>query len=167
MGSIFLSAWFAFCWSICITLVETSPHGCYAEKDDPYKFTATKTGYYLPILNPDDSELQFEGCESPDSFWFLARHGTRYPTTVAMGHMRKQLPKIRDHILTNHKAGRGSLCEKDLERLAEWSFNLTSKDALILTKSGEKEMLGLGRRWRNRLKHMVNHMNSSSLNDEK
>ena len=72
--------------------------------------------------------------------------------------MRKQLPKIRDQVISNHEAGRGDLCEQDLQNLSGWVFNLTADEELLLTESGMKEMTGLGRRWRNRLKKLVDEM---------
>ena len=94
---------------ICPALAKQFP--CYAENGEnatPYMLTGTKTGY-LAVLNKDDAGVEHEGCEPPHSVWFLARHGTRYPSAVAMGPMRKQLPKIRDQVIANHEAGRGDL----------------------------------------------------------
>jgi len=130
---------------------------CYAENACPYLFTGTKTGY-LAVLNDDTAAVEHEGCETAHSVWFLARHGTRYPSAMAMGPMRKQLPKIRDQVVGNHKVGRGDLCDRDLNNLVEWKFNLTSDDELLLTESGMEEMKGLGKRWRKRLQNLVDKM---------
>ena len=148
-----LSIRFSF---ILVSIFQPCPgHPCYAENSaPPYMFTATKTGY-LAVMNPSSDAVQHDGCDPPHSVWFLARHGTRYPSAVAMGPMSKQLPKIRDQVVANHKAGRGELCDQDLVRLADWSFNLTSDDELLLTESGIEEMKGLGRRWRSRLPYLV------------
>ena len=96
---------------ICLALAKQFP--CYAENAEnvenveneqegenaaPYMLTGTKTGY-LVVMNKDDAGVEHDGCEPPHSVWFLARHGTRYPSAVAMGHMRKHLLKIRDQVM--------------------------------------------------------------------
>ena len=132
-------------------------HTCYAEDREPYMLTATKTGYF-PVMNVDDSEIKHEGCKAPDFIWFLARHGTRYPSDIAMQPMKNLLPKIRNQVVHNHKQGRGTMCSKDLANLKNWRFSLTPADALLLTESGKEEMRGLGRRWKNRLGNLTDLM---------
>ena len=79
------------------------------------------------------------------------RHGTRFPSSQAMGPMRNLLPKIQQQVVGNHLAGRGHLCPEDLARLKAWRFRVSPQEDKRLTKSGEEEMLGLGRRWANRV----------------
>ena len=50
------------------------------------------------------------------------------------------------------------ICLSNLQNLSGWIFNLTTDDELLLTESGMEEMKGLGRRWRNRLKKLVDEM---------
>ena len=76
----------------------------------------------------------------------LARHGTRFPSSRVMRQMERQLPKIREQIVNNHRSGRGGLCEEDVERLDRWDFYLSSEDDSLLTDSGRREMLALGQR---------------------
>ena len=93
--------------------------------------------------------------------WLLARHGTRHPSREAMVPMARLLPKIRDQILANHRAGerqlrqysaascghlsgRGELCAEDVASLGQWRFKLTAEDGSMLTESGARDMLGLG-----------------------
>ena len=144
-----------FSFILVLKIPQSEGHLCYAETTDPpYLLTGTKTGY-LAVMNPSTDVVEHDGCEPPHFVWFLARHGTRYPSAVSMGPMRKQLPRIRDQVVANHRAGRGALCDLDLVRLADWRFNLTSDDELLLTESGMEEMKGLGRRWRRRLQYLV------------
>ena len=75
------------------------------------------------------------------------RHGTRFPSSQAMGPMRNLLPKIQQQVVGNHLAGRGHLCPEDLARIKGWRFRVAPQEDKRLTKSGEEEMLGLGRRW--------------------
>jgi len=84
------------------------PSICYSEEERPYLLTGTKTGYGA-VGNANTSEVTIDGCV-PSHFWLLARHGTRYPSSQAMGPMRNLLPKIQEQVLANHKAGRGHLC---------------------------------------------------------
>ena len=76
--------------------------------------------------------------------------------------MARLLPKIRDQILANHRAGerqlwqysspapcghlsgRGELCAEDVASLGQWRFKLTAEDGSMLTDSGARDMLGLG-----------------------
>ena len=63
----------------------------------------------------------------------------------------RQLPRLQAGILANHRVGRGALCLPDLLHLAAWRFNLTESQDSLLAAAGEREMRGLGRRWRARL----------------
>ncbi|RZF35964.1 hypothetical protein LSTR_LSTR005377 [Laodelphax striatellus] len=109
---------------------------CYATNQDPYLHFATKTAYefvygkkkYQPIPN----------C-SPKQIWVLARHGTRYPTQEEIVKLRN-LSKLRDIIVRNHEERRtGSLCEKDIENLKEWQYNVAESEERNLTIQGWNE----------------------------
>ena len=111
-----------------------------------YVLAGTKTGYSV-VGNTEDSPLSSHGqCGEYEFSWLLARHGTRFPSARAIRQMERQLPKIREQIVNNHRGGRGSLCAEDLDNLDSWDFYLTSQDESLLTESGRREMLGLGQR---------------------
>ena len=129
---------------------ETNPESCYARKERPWLLTGTKTGYGV-VGNTEDSPLTSHylhpsQCGEYEFSWLLARHGTRFPSARVIRQMERQLPKIREQIVTNHRGGRGGLCAEDVDHLDNWDFYLTSRDDSLLTQSGRQEMLGLGQR---------------------
>ena len=129
---------------------ETRPEECYASNERPWLLTGTKTGYSV-VENTEDSPLTSHYLHPPHCgdyqfAWMLARHGTRFPSGRVIRQMERQLPKIREQIINNHRGGRGGLCEEDVERLDRWDFYLSSEDDSLLTDSGKREMLALGQR---------------------
>ena len=129
---------------------ETKPEDCFARKERPWLLTGTKTGYSV-VENTDDSPLTSHYLHHPQCgeyqfSWLLARHGTRFPSAFAIRQMERQLPKIREQIVNNHRGGLGRLCAEDVDHLDSWDFYLTSQDDSLLTETGQKEMLGLGQR---------------------
>ena len=129
---------------------KTKEEECFAEKEVPWLLVGTKTGYSV-VGNTESSpltsdQLHHKDCGEYQFAWLLARHGTRFPSALAIRQMERQLPKIREQIVNNHRGGRGSLCPEDLARLDSWDFYLTSQDDSLLTETGRKEMLGIGQR---------------------
>ena len=124
-----------------------------------YVLAGTKTGYSV-VQNTKDSPvsqhyLHHPGCGEYEFMWLLARHGTRNPSALTIRQIKRQLPKIRDQILANHREGRGDLCQGDVERLEGWEVDLGQEDDSLLTESGREEMVGLGSRWRRRVPGVV------------
>ena len=124
---------------------------CLASSEGPgYVMTGTKTGYSV-VENTEDSPLtghplHHSRCGQYDFMWLLARHGTRFPSALAIRQISRQLPKIRDQIVANHRAGRGQMCQEDVERLERWELYLSQQDDSLLTETGAQEMEGLGAR---------------------
>ncbi len=88
-------------------------------------------------------------------FWLLSRHGTRNPGTEDMITLQSLLPLIRNDVISNHKAGRGSLCKKDIKNFEEWTFRANVTDDKFLTREGYKELKGIGDRFQNRLPDLL------------
>ena len=133
-----------------VTSVTIREETCFARKERPWLLVGTKTGYSV-VENTESSPLTShplhpQHCGEYEFSWLLARHGTRFPSGLAIRQMERQLPKIREQIVNNHRGGRGSLCAEDLDNLDSWDFYLTSQDESLLTESGRREMLGLGQR---------------------
>ena len=133
-----------------VTSVTIREETCFARKERPWLLVGTKTGYSV-VENTESSPLTShplhpQPCGEYEFSWLLARHGTRFPSGLAIRQMERQLPKIREQIVNNHRGGRGSLCAEDLDNLDSWDFYLTSQDESLLTESGRREMLGLGQR---------------------
>ena len=96
----------------------------------------------------------FLGCEARQ-FWLMSRHGTRNPGTEDMMELEEKLPLIRTQIINNHNEGRGTLCEDDLDNLAEWKFLANVTEDKFLVKEGYKELKGLGDRFQDRFPSLL------------
>ena len=139
---------------------QSSARECYADIENPYVYFATKTAYRWN-RNKNDDEItppgkftfgfivpscmlyatSFLGCVA-QQFWFLSRHGTRNPGTDDMLTLQSALPLIINDVILNHKAGRGSLCKKDLKNFEEWVFRANTTEDKFLTREGYKELKG-------------------------
>ena len=119
--------------------------------------------------------FHIDNCK-PKSFWLLARHGSRTLGDEKIAKINKRIPEIQNHIINNHVTdgkststyillyhllpnifhdwlnflGKGTLCKHDLERLSNWTFDLTKEDAYLLTESGKNEMKMIGQRLKSR-----------------
>ena len=65
--------------------------------------------------------------------------------------MAAGLPDLRDAVVAAGRAGLGEMCDRDLDNLERWRFNLTEEDHKCLAEAGRREHRELGRRWRRRL----------------
>lgn len=64
--------------------------------------------------------------------------------------MKEKLPLIFKDIKLNHKEGRGSLCEDDINNLEDWEFIANVTEDKFLVREGFLELKGLGRRFQKR-----------------
>lgn len=94
------------------------------------------------------------GCVA-QQFWLLARHGSRNPTTKDMIKLKSVLPLIQREIVSNYKAGRGSLCKDDIKNLEKWKFHADVDDGELLVKEGFKELKGIGDRFQHRFRSLL------------
>ncbi|XP_032795585.1 multiple inositol polyphosphate phosphatase 1 [Daphnia magna] len=140
----------------CITFVlsdvnsirNAEPSLCYDNVDSPYILFSTKTGYRVN-QNKDDEEVKVKGCVAKQ-LWLMSRHGTRNTGTKDMIKMKEKLPLIFKDIKLNHKEGRGSLCEDDINNLEDWEFIANVTEDKFLVREGFLELKGLGRRFQKR-----------------
>ncbi|KAK4014322.1 hypothetical protein OUZ56_026848 [Daphnia magna] len=126
---------------------------CYDDIDSPYVFFGTKTSYRWN-RNKNDDEVTPPGCVA-QQFWLFARHGSRNPTTKDMIKLKSVLPLIQREIVSNYKAGRGSLCKDDIKNLEKWKFHADVDDGELLVKEGFKELKGIGDRFQHRFRTLL------------
>lgn len=93
--------------------------------------------------------VAFLGCVAKQ-LWLMSRHGTRNTGTKDMIKMKEKLPLIFKDIKLNHKEGRGSLCEDDINNLEDWEFIANVTEDKFLVREGFLELKGLGRRFQKR-----------------
>jgi len=126
----------------------SAPTSCYADQPDKYNFFSTKTSGF-EIAERNTTPVSMPGCQ-PKSFWMIVRHGTRNPSDDAIREIANDGNKLAQEIVANHKAGRGKLCDADLDALSKWKWNVTEDQEKMLTDSGRREQRELGRRFRER-----------------
>lgn len=85
---------------------------------------------------------------SPSKFWFLSRHGTRWPNPTELNNIWA-INRIHNDILSYYDQGRTSLCASDIELLRNWEFdpNITMEFEQYLVATGWIEFEGLGKRY--------------------
>jgi multiple inositol-polyphosphate phosphatase/2,3-bisphosphoglycerate 3-phosphatase len=88
-------------------------------------------------------------------FWLLSRHGSRNPSTEEMLTLKSILPLIQNEIISNHKAGKGSLCKDDIENLEKWIFRANVNDDEFLVKEGFKELEDIADRYQDRFPKLL------------
>lgn len=106
----------------------------------------TKTPYRHVFRRVERNPVEVEGCRVTKT-WGLFRHGTRNPKTEVIDAMHRDLVQIRDEIL-QHKR----LCPKELELFRAWRPAWLDPDdhEKLLVEEGADELLGIGRRFRER-----------------
>ncbi|KAJ9592268.1 hypothetical protein L9F63_001164 [Diploptera punctata] len=121
---------------------------CLSRSQKLHYYLATKTPY-RHTSNNNDSFVHYPGC-NPVRIWMMIRHGTRYPSAKVIRMMQERLPQLRDAILQNHKAKRGTLCYEETAELQTWSPHVEEADEKRLAHEGEDEMIELAERFQNR-----------------
>ena len=69
--------------------------------------------------------------------------------------LRSVLPLIQNQIISNYKAGKGSLCKDDIENLEKWIFQANVNDDEFLVKEGFKELEDIGERYQDRFPKLL------------
>ncbi|XP_065205111.1 multiple inositol polyphosphate phosphatase 1-like [Planococcus citri] len=131
---------------------------CFADIEDPYAYFGTKTAYYSSRASKIITE---ENC-TPTYVWALIRHGTRYPSSNFITSVNK-LNILRDEIISNHKDGRGKLCQKDLENLQKWKSSLTVELDDQLTPQGKSEQIFLAQQLKEAFPEVLRSSNKDTV----
>lgn len=120
---------------------------CYAEEQLPYLFFSSKTAYQYIY----DKKPQVIPYCKPVQVWMLSRHGTRYPSLKEIKRM-KDLNILRTQILKNMETQdpQKRLCEKDINKLKAWNYNLTTDLENQLTFQGHDDLLFVGKRMKSK-----------------
>ena len=69
--------------------------------------------------------------------------------------LKSILPLIQNEIISNYKAGKGSLCKDDVENLEKWVFRANVNDDEFLVKEGFKELEDIGDRYQDRFPKLL------------
>lgn len=69
--------------------------------------------------------------------------------------LKSILPLIQNEIISNHKAGKGSLCKDDIENLEKWIFRANVNDDEFLVKEGFKELEDIADRYQDRFPKLL------------
>ncbi|KAJ6644488.1 Multiple inositol polyphosphate phosphatase 1 [Pseudolycoriella hygida] len=108
---------------------------------------ATRTSYEAvrrTSVNPTVSSC------TPSRFWFLSRHGGRFPHPPDLQDMFDFADStIQEDIARNYDAGRTTLCRQDFEMIRDWRRdpNLTLESASLTTEAGRIGMRNIARRY--------------------
>lgn len=135
--------------------VETRESQCRSTEKHPYSWLATKTPYtYLVRDRSLPDPVIVSNC-SAVQLWTIVRHGTRYPSKEAIRFMNTDLKLLRDQIVTASREGRGGLCRRDLQELANWNADLNETQAKHLHAEGEIELMLIGERFASRFPELL------------
>jgi len=126
-----------------------NPFYCYST--DPVRpqvqVHSTRTSYEAvrrTAVNPSVSSC------TPSRFWFLSRHGGRFPHPPDLQDMLDFADSsIQLDIARNYDAGRTTLCRQDFEALRDWrrAANFTLESASLTTEAGRIAMRNVARRY--------------------
>ncbi|XP_037783276.1 multiple inositol polyphosphate phosphatase 1-like isoform X2 [Penaeus monodon] len=144
-----------FIMKSCAVSEDGSDDVCLDETRNPEVNFASKTPYSFISGNIHAEVLALErsGCRVR-SVWMMARHGSRHPTDIDSSVMRNYLPLLREKILKAHELGSGSLCQKAIDLLKQWTGGEFSYSRRMqLFETGRNEMEELGVRMRAALPH--------------
>lgn len=125
-------------------LTSEEEKSCYADEKNPYLYFGSKTAYQY-IYNRHPRPIPY--CK-PVQVWMLARHGTRYPDSSEITGLMKTI-SLQTEVIKNLEAQdvkERRLCEKDINNLKAWTFNLTTNLDDHLTSQGHDELVLLAQR---------------------
>ncbi|XP_026481060.1 multiple inositol polyphosphate phosphatase 1-like [Ctenocephalides felis] len=135
------------CLSIIIPFTWCN-NNCNDVKNENFHFhLATKTPYRF-VENKNVSKLTFPGC-TPRQIWMVIRHGTRNPGGKYIRALDR-LTQIQQKFLEN--LSKSTLCFENSKNLQQWKApsDLLGNEK-FLTKEGQKELMELSNRMRQRL----------------
>ncbi|KDR19046.1 hypothetical protein L798_06402 [Zootermopsis nevadensis] len=133
--------------------VTAKADSCFAQNYNPYVLFSTYTPYEFVHENTDDP-VHIPQCR-PVQFWILSRHGTRYTDAAGINNMWS-LISLRDHIITNSKNGRGTLCAQDVDNLKKWTPQAVLTLSMNLAPQGYKDSYNVARRFKSRFPALLN-----------
>uniref|UniRef100_A0A8D8ZWM5 Multiple inositol polyphosphate phosphatase 1 n=1 Tax=Cacopsylla melanoneura TaxID=428564 RepID=A0A8D8ZWM5_9HEMI len=138
---------------LLISVVSKTTGSCHKIHENYFKYLATKTGYRF-IQNEDQKPLNFPDCELT-KIWGLVRHGTRLPGDKIIAKIKHDLSTLQEKIIDNYSQDKSNLC--DISMFKSWTphFELDGDDK-SLTIEGQRELLALGQRLRNRFPTLLN-----------
>ncbi|XP_028898286.1 multiple inositol polyphosphate phosphatase 1 [Zeugodacus cucurbitae] len=132
---------------------QLEPQCSQVKRHDIETHLSTKTPYRV-VANLDDEPIEYPDCR-PTRMWSVIRHGTRNPSKEHIEKAKSILTRLKEYILSKPKT---KLCPKELARFSLWGFDVDNEEEKYLTTEGEYELMGLGKRMRNRFpKLLLNH----------
>jgi len=105
------------------------------------------------MKNNDTSPVQLDGC-NPVLLYDVARHGARIPNDDDVLSLQEGLPQIRDGIEAAWKEERGELTDDQVAAIVGWQLAVSPDQGGDLSEQGRQEHLGLGQRWRKRMRDL-------------
>ncbi|KAI5694682.1 hypothetical protein M8J75_003175 [Diaphorina citri] len=138
---------------IVLPKATVSDLACHRKHEDYFKYLATKTGYRF-IQDENDRPLTYPGCELT-KLWGLVRHGTRLPGDKIIDKMQNHLVTLQKDIVDQYALGKSNLC--DVLSFKSWTPRVRVDNLeKSLTKEGQRELLALGQRLKNRFPTLLN-----------
>ncbi|CAH0384074.1 unnamed protein product [Bemisia tabaci] len=140
-----LTAWFLLVLSVTLLSaagVLSDDYHCYAEDSSPYLFFGSKTAYQF--VRDKNNIKPVPDC-LPVQIWILSRHGTRYPDLKEIKRLQN-LTAVRELILQNHDARATRLCDRDVDGLRRWHYNLRPEQDNQITSQGHEDLLFLAKK---------------------
>ena len=130
---------FLLVMSIAIVVI-SKDQNCIIDENLRAKHLAKKTPYeFVKPRHPPMFEIP-QNC-TPEKFWFISRHGTRYPGIQDGDAISRILPNLIKN---------SNLCQRDMELLLEWQpDDLDSNRATFLHPEGEKEFRLMAENYQN------------------
>merc|ERR1712222_198146 len=116
------------------------------------KWFSTRTSYTY-MRNNVTSPVQLDGCK-PVLLYDVTRHGARIPDDDDVLNLQEGLPQIRDRIEEAWKEGRGELTDDQVAAIVGWQLAVSPDQGGDLSEQGRREHLGLGQRWRKRMRDL-------------
>jgi len=112
-----------------------------------------KTSFGFCTFDKFFSPVQLDGCK-PVLLYDVARHGARIPDDDDVLNLQEGLPQIRDRIEEAWKEGRGELTDDQVAAIVGWQLAVSPDQGGDLSEQGRREHLGLGQRWRKRMRDL-------------
>ncbi|XP_037050012.1 multiple inositol polyphosphate phosphatase 1-like isoform X2 [Bradysia coprophila] len=140
-----IMAAFALCTNA--TMLAHNSGYCYSE--DPIRSQVKMFSTTTPYAAVRGSAYNPSFC-TPKRFWFIARHGSRYPSIADQDQLLSPTDPIQSKILANYNAGKTTLCERDAQNIKEWRLDpilIQTAGPANLSATGRNELINIARRY--------------------
>ncbi len=142
--------------ALLIFIFVSSADAKFYKNDSKYCYSSDCTHLQLKMFSTNTPYDSVRGSAfnpsscTPKRFWFLSRHGSRYPSVADRDPLFTTTDPTPSNINANYELGKTTLCEFDAKNIKEWHLDpimLRTDASADLAATGREELKSVARRY--------------------